>query len=53
MEDKKGDLVLSQGMYAFIQDGTQGNVEVIVGPFKTSLSDTDKLVSYDLKTPGR
>jgi len=50
MEDKKGDLVLSQGMYAFIQDGTQGNVEVIVGPFKTSLSDTDKLVSYDPKT---
>ena len=50
MEDKKGDLVLSQGMYAFIQDGTIGNVEVVVGPFKTSLSDTDKLVSYDAKT---
>ena len=50
MEDKKGDLVLSQGMYAFIQDGTIGNVEVVVGPFKTSLSDTDKLVSYDTKT---
>ncbi len=50
MEDKKGDLVLSQGMYAFIQDGTIGNVEVIVGPFKTSLSDTDKLVSYDPKS---
>jgi major vault protein len=50
MEDKKGDLVLSQGMYAFIQDGTIGNVDVIVGPFKTSLSDTDKLVSYDPKT---
>jgi major vault protein len=50
MEDKKGDLVLSQGMYAFIQDGTVGNVDVVVGPFKTSLSDTDKLVSYDPKT---
>ena len=45
--EKKGDLVLSQGMYAFIQDGTIGNVEVIVGPFKTSLSDTDKLVYYN------
>jgi major vault protein len=46
-DEKKGDLVLSQGMYAFIQDGTIGNVEVVVGPFKTSLSDTDKLVSYN------
>jgi major vault protein len=45
--EKKGDLVLSQSTYAFIQDGTTGSVEVVVGPFKTSISDTDKLVYYN------
>lgn len=45
--DKRGDLVLSQNTYAYIQDGTSGNVEVMNGPNKMSLSETDKTVIYD------
>lgn len=48
MEDnKRGDLVLSQNTYAYIQDGTSGNVEIMNGPMKMSLSETDKTVNYD------
>ena len=30
--ERVGDLVLAQGEYALMQDGSSGNVEVIVGP---------------------
>jgi len=44
---RTGDLVLAQGEYALLQDGTNGNVQVIVGPNKTSVAETDSPVIYD------
>lgn len=41
------DLVLAPGEYAYIQDGTKGNISVYVGPQKTSLSQTDFPVNWD------
>ena len=43
------ELVLPQGTYAYVLDSTKGKVAVSVGPFKTSLSNTDKLVNWDAK----
>ena len=34
---RTGDLVLAQGEYALLQDGTNGNVQVIVGPIRLLL----------------
>lgn len=48
-EDKRGDLILSQNTFAFIQDGTSGNVDVISGPAKITIGETDKTVKYDFK----
>lgn len=45
--ERSGDLVLPQGTYAMIQDNSSGNVEVIVGPSKVSLAESDKPVIYD------
>jgi major vault protein len=42
MDKERGDLILAQGMYAFIQDGASGQVEVVVGPHKVSLAETDR-----------
>lgn len=50
MNNERGDLILPQGTYAFIQDGANGNVEVVVGPHKTSLADTDSPVVQDERT---
>lgn len=49
MEMRSGDLILAQGSYIFVQDGASGQVEVLVGPLKQSLADTDKPVVYDHK----
>jgi len=46
-EGRSGDLVLSQGTYVLLQDGATGGVEVVTGPHKVSLADTDKPVVYD------
>jgi len=46
-ETRSGDLVLPQGTYVLVQDGASGQVEVISGPNKSSLADTDKLVIYE------
>lgn len=46
-EGRSGDLVLSQGTYVLLQDGATGQVEVVTGPHKVSLADTDKPVVYD------
>lgn len=43
------DLVLAPGEYAFVLDTTKGLVSVNVGPFKNSMSDTDRLVVWDKK----
>ena len=44
------DLVLSINEYAFVLDETKGNVSCWVGPVKTSLSTSDKLVTFNEKT---
>lgn len=45
--ERIGDLVLPQGTYVLIQDGSNGQVDVIVGPNKTAMQETDKPVIYD------
>lgn len=49
-EGRTGDLVLSQGTYVLLQDGATGQVEVVTGPHKVSLADTDKPVVYEKDT---
>jgi len=44
------DLVLPQGTYVLVQDGSNGQVDVIVGPNKTAMQETDKPVIYDPQT---
>lgn len=46
-EGRKGDVILAQGTYILVQDGSSGQVEVVVGPSKISLSETDRTVVYD------
>ena len=41
------DLVLSPNTYAYVLDETKGNVSCWVGPAKTSLSTSDRLVKFD------
>jgi len=41
------DLVLPPRTQAYVLDTTKGKVSVYVGPSKTSLSDTDRLVRWD------
>lgn len=48
--ERQGDIILAQGTFVFVQDGASGQVDVIVGPNKISLADTDKPVTYDATT---
>jgi len=48
--ERIGDLVLPQGTYVLIQDGSNGQVDVIVGPNKTAMQETDKPVIYKPET---
>lgn len=48
--ERAGDLVIHQGGYAFVQDGATGQVDVIIGPTKVSLAETDRPVRYDSRT---
>ena len=45
--NRERDLVLAPNEYAFISDQTKGNINVYVGPYKTSLANTDKPVVFD------
>ncbi len=45
--NRERDLVLAPNEYAFISDQTKGNINVYVGPYKTSLANTDKPVIFD------
>ena len=51
MGDDRGraakDLVLAPNEYSYISDETKGNVDVYVGPHKTSLANTDQPVLFD------
>ena len=50
MDNMQKDLVLSINEYAYVLDETKGNVSCWVGPVKTSLSTSDKLVSFNENT---
>ena len=43
--DRARDLVLAPNEFAFISDETKGNINVYVGPHKTSLANTDRPVA--------
>lgn len=47
MSEMQKDLVLSINEYAYVLDETKGHVVCWVGPSKTSLSNSDKLVRFD------
>lgn len=49
-ENAQKDLVLSINEYAYVMDETKGHVVCWVGPSKTSLSQSDKLVRFNTKT---
>lgn len=49
---KGGELVLATGQFAHVLDRTKGNVCVYVGPSKTSLSETDQPILWDLLVQG-
>lgn len=44
---RERDLVLAPNEFAFILDETKGNINVYVGPHKTSLANTDQPVVFD------
>ena len=50
MADTQKDLVLSINEYAYVMDETKGHVICWVGPSKTSLSQSDKLVRFNPKS---
>ena len=50
MSEMQKDLVLSINEYAYVLDETKGHVVCWVGPSKTSLSNSDKLVRFDAKS---
>jgi len=47
---RERDLVLAPNEFAFILDETKGNINVYVGPHKTSLANTDVPVIFDSRT---
>jgi major vault protein len=46
---RERDLVLTPNEFAFISDETKGNINVYVGPHKTSLANTDQPVVFNPK----
>lgn len=44
---RERDLVLAPNEFAFISDQTKGNINVYVGPYKTSLANTDQPVTFN------
>lgn len=44
------DLILDPNSFAFVLDETKGNISCWVGPIKTSLSQSDKLVRFNNKS---
>jgi len=43
------DLVVAPNEYAYVSDQTKGNINVHVGPLKTTISGTDQLVLFDYR----
>lgn len=48
--NRENELVLTPGTYSFVLDETKGKINTLCGPFKTSLSNTDKTVTYNSDT---
>lgn len=48
--NRERDLVLAPNEYAFISDQTKGNVIAYVGPYKTSMANTDKPVVFNRRS---
>lgn len=48
--NRERDLVLSPNEFAFISDQTKGNVITYVGPYKTSMANTDQPVFFNNKS---
>lgn len=48
--NRERDLVLAPNEYAFISDQTKGNVITYVGPYKTSMANTDQPVFFNHAT---
>ncbi len=44
---RERDLVLAPNEYAYISDQTKGHIVAYVGPFKTSMANTDQPVFFD------
>lgn len=47
---RERDLILSPNEFAFISDQTKGNINIYVGPYKASLSNTDQPIIFNEKT---
>jgi len=45
--NRERDLVLSPNEYCLISDQTKGHIVVYVGPYKTSLANTDQPVIFN------
>jgi len=45
---RERDLVLAPNEYAFIADETKGNINAYIGPYKSSLANTDQPVIFNL-----
>ena len=41
------ELILPPGVFAFVLDETKGHINTLCGPIKQSLSNTDRLVTYN------
>lgn len=46
--ERESELVLSQNEFCFLLNRTSGSVDVNVGPRKVSISETDRLVKWDM-----
>jgi major vault protein len=47
---RERDLILAPNEYAFIADETKGNINAYVGPYKTSLANTDQPVVFNAQS---
>ncbi|MCX4241600.1 hypothetical protein [Paraliomyxa miuraensis] len=47
---RERDLVLAPNEYAFIADETKGNINAYIGPYKSSLANTDQPVLFNVET---
>jgi major vault protein len=50
---ERNDVILMPRQYAVIKDTTKGNLIVNVGPIKVTVSETDRLMAPDPRSPSR